>query len=340
MTYGYGGRRSLYLELADADGNLERPLLVDGWYASDAKLTVRGGFLAMDRREFYRSLRFVKPEAGLLERFARLAESVDPERAVQAYAQRWGLLDLCVHQLPIGHSQEQLPVSFATSGGAILTFNSEVDCRSISGKEPVASWLYWSRQAAALLAVLSRLRGSDSARSEDWLALAEEAPWASKEPRGVDLREDASLWTTRVAKVGVPLKVQQDVASGAIATWLRLAGVGVELRWRAGVPEIGTSGRGQLAALGLQILLAGVDSSGWLMCPGCGNLHAPPKKPFRPPTYCEPCRTKKVPQQLASRRFRAKKKAADPAFLEAEQERARQNRKRTRTAPAKAKQGP
>jgi hypothetical protein len=330
MTYGGGRRRSLYLDLVDADGNLERPLLVDGWYAPPpSALSVRDGCLEMDRAAFFKSPRLVKPEAAMLERFARLSESGDAEQAVLNYARRSGLLDLCVHHMPYDHPPVGLPVSFATNGGVILTFDPVAGCRSLAGKEPVAAWLYWSRQAAALLAVFSLLRRGDPARPEDWLVLAEDPPWVAGEPRAADLRDEAKSWVGRLARGEVPLRWQQDVASGAIETWLRLAGVGVQLRWTHGVPEIGTRGGGLLGSLGLQILLAAVDSSGLLMCPGCGHLHAPAKAPFRSHKFCEECRKELVPEKLASKRLRIKK-SASPAFREAERERARENRRKKR----------
>ncbi len=313
--------------MVDAEGNLERPLLADEWLAPGSSVGVRDGCLDVDWRAFAKAPRVVKAEPPMLERYARLADSeAKAEQAVVRYASRWGMLDLCGHQLPQEHGSTPLPIAFATTGGGVFTYASSVECRSLFGKEPVATWAYWSRQAAALLAVLSRLRGSEPARSEDWSVLSEDAPWVAQEPMTqglLNVREHARLWTAELVEGRVPLQTQRDVASGAIETWLRLAGVSLELRWPKGVPEIGFRGGGLLGALGLQILLAAVDSSGWLLCPGCGRLHAPRTTRYRRRSYCATCRAAKVPQQRASQRSRAKK-AADPAHREAERARVRE----------------
>lgn len=336
MTYGRSDRPQFLRDrvdpdanLIDEDGNLERPLSLDGWYTSAPSLTVRDGQLCVDRRLFSRSPSYVTPAAGILEQFIGLAEAADPERAVLEYAQRWGMLDLCVHQLPHEHAQEGLPISFATNGGVVLTFDSEVTCRWLVGREPIATWLYWSRQAAALLAVLSRLRGGMPARGEDWVTLGKVGPWAVSEPRAVDLHDDADRFVSRL-RDGAPLSLQQKAVSGAVETWLRLGGVGFRLVWRHDLPEISTRGAGLFASLGFQMLLAAVNSSGWLVCRGCGSLHAPPKGPGPRPVYCSTCRQENLPQRAASKRSRSKK-ADDPAYREAERARSEQNRKRKRT---------
>jgi hypothetical protein len=336
MTYSTN-RQGRFLELADAEGNLERPLLADDWFAPGPSLSVRDGCLELDWLAFVKARRIVKAEPPMLERFARLGESGgNVEQAVLRYARRWGRLDLCEHQLPIDHGSTEVPLAFATTGGAIYTFLPGSDCRSLFWREPVATWVYWSRQAAALLGVLSHLRRSEPARSEDWSVLSEDAPWVAQQPVTQGLlrvRRDAGLWTAELVEGHVPLEAQRDVASGAIETWLRLAGVSLELRWPNGVPEIGFRGGGLLGALGLEIMLAAVDSSGWLMCPGCGRLHAPRKTRYRRRSYCATCRAGKVPQRRASQRSRAKK-AADPAHREAERARVREWRRLRAVASA------
>lgn len=336
MTYSTN-RQGRFLELADAEGNLERPLLADDWFAPGPSLSVRDGCLELDWLAFVKARRIVKAEPPMLERFARLGESGgNVEQAVLRYARRWGRLDLCEHQLPIDHGSTEVPLAFATTGGAIYTFLPGSDCRSLFWREPVATWVYWSRQAAALLGVLSHLRRSEPARPEDWSVLGEDAPWVAQQPvtqRLLGVRRHAELWTAELVGGDVPLEAQRDVASGAIETWLRLAGVSLELRWPNGVPEIGFRGGGLLGALGLEIMLAAVDSAGWLMCPGCGRLHAPRKTRYRRRSYCATCRAGKVPQQRASQRSRAKK-AADPAHREAERARVREFRQLRAAASA------
>jgi len=334
MTYESSGRRARQLELADAEGNLERPLLADEWLVPWSTFGVRDGCLEPDWTT-WGAWRVVKAGPPMLERFARLADSgAKAEQAVVRYARRWGILDLCEHQLSNDHGWAQFPIAFATAGVGVMTYASTLDCRSLFGKEPVATWLYWSRQAAALLAILSRLRRSEPALSEDWQVLCEDPPWLTREPVTQDLleaRESAKGWTARLVREDVPLDLQRGVASGAIETWLRLAGVSLELRWSHTVPEVGFRGGGLLGTLGLQMLLAAVDSSGWLLCPGCGTLHTPMRTRYRRRSYCDACLSLRVPQVLASRRSRAKK-AGDPTYREAERARVAESRRRKAAA--------
>ena len=338
MTYAWTNRQARWLELLDAEGNLERPLLADQWFAPGRSLTVGNGSLELDWKAGRGSYQPVRAEPPMLERFVGLASAGrNADEAVLTYARRWGVLDLCDHQLPWGHEwQVQLPISFATTAGGISTFATYVECRSLAGAEPIATWMYWSRQAAALLAILARLRRSEPGMAEDWAVLGEVAPWVAQEPVDeglLSVRDSARMWTDRLVGGDVPMETQRDVASGAVEAWLRLANVSLELRWPQGVPEVGFRTGGLLGALGLQIMLAAVESSGWLLCPGCGSLHAPPRTRNRRRSYCEQCRSTKVPQQKASRRSRAKK-AGNAAFLESERLRVKEWRRRQAEAPA------
>lgn len=82
----------------------------------------------------------------------------------------------------------------------------------------------------------------------------------------------------------------------------------LELRWPAkGSPGVGFRVNGLFGALGLQILLAAVGSSGLLWCDGCPNVIETPRKRGRPPRYCTDCKARHIPQQRADRRRQEKK---------------------------------
>lgn len=297
-------------DLVDEESDqLERPLLADPWVTPGASLGVQDGCLEVDGDLWYESLRDVKAEAPMLEDFVRLAESGrDSDQAVLEYARRWGLLELCQHQLPVDHGPVHVPIALATAGGGRYTFPISTTCHGLGGREPVAAWLYWSRQAAALLAILSHLRRSEPAPSKDWESLCENPPWVAPERL-----EEGTLANARLSMAGlvggrVPLEMQRKVASGAIETWIQLAGASIELRWPGVVPVVGFRTGGLFGALGLQILLA-AGSTSLVMCPGCGIWHAPPKGRHRPAKYCQTCRKANVPHNRASQMSRAKKSA-------------------------------
>lgn len=312
--------------LVDDDGNLDRPLRVDPWFAPG--LNFKDGRLEVDGHDW--PGRRVTPKPPMLEKFAQLgAPGRDDEQAVLTYARKWGLLNLCQHHLPIDHEDLQVPISFTVTGTARKTLVLPEQCRSswVLGGEPVSTWLYWSRQAAAILAILSRLRARELARAVDWSTLGEEGPWmAGASERFDDMRRHAELWTQSLVegyKVDAPAddaevekarrEVEQSVASGAIETWLRLAGAVFELRWPShGNPRVGFQVNGLFGALGLQLLQAAADSTGFAICAGCPNLIALSREPGRPSRYCADCQARHIPQRLADQR-RQKKPESESA---------------------------
>jgi hypothetical protein len=305
-----------YAGLVDEEGDLDRPVRVDPWFAP--RLRLKDGRLEVDRRDW--PGRAVKPKPPMLEQFARLgAPGGDRDQAVLTYARKWGLLNLCQHYLPIDHAEVLVPISFAVTGADRVNFLPPEPCQSlwVLGGEPVSTWLYWSRQAAAILAVVSRLRDGKWARAEDWSTLGEEGPWAAGAPER--LRLHAQQWTGSLAegyRIDEPAdaadvarrEVERSVARGAIETWLRLAGAAFELRWPAhGGPGIGFQVNGLFGALGLQLLLAAADSPGFAICAGCPTVFAPRRRRGRPTRYCADCQADRTPQRLADQRRQKKK---------------------------------
>jgi len=307
-------------KLADDEGDLDRPLRVDPWFAPGLRLS--DGRLEVDGHDW--PGRLVRPKPPMLEKFAQLgASGHDSGQAVLTYARKWGLLDLCQHHLPIDHEDLQVPISLAVTGMTRINVVLPGQCRSFSvlGGEPVSTWLYWSRQAAAILAILSRLREREWARAADWSTLGQEGLWMEGAPEGFDMfRRHAELCTNSLVK-GYGMEdgstaesekarreFEQSVASGAIATWLRLAGAAYELRWPSdGAPLVGFRVNGLFGALGLQLLQAAADSTGFAICAGCPNLIALRRGQGRPPRYCAECQEDHVPQRIADQKRQKKK---------------------------------
>jgi hypothetical protein len=310
-----------YDGLFDADeDSLDRPVRAKPWFAFGEGLHLRGDHLEVDREAWQGHA--VVPKRPMLEQFARLAApGRDHAQAVLRYAQQWGLLELCQHQLPMDtdrltdHEGMDLPFCFATTGMAQIWVTPSNPCRSLFGREPITTWLYLSRQAAAILAVVSRLREGQHARPEDWSTLGEEAPWVAGDAEPVwEMRGLAHDWTERLVAGHAPgpadssgddvrRDIERTVARGAIETWLRLGGAAFELRWPAqGRPEVGFRVGGLFGWLGVQMMLAAADSPSFAICLGCGLMFAPPRGPGRPRRYCDTCRDNNKPQQLADER--------------------------------------
>jgi hypothetical protein len=306
-------------KLADEAGNLDRPLRVDPWSAPG--LNLKDGRLEVDGRHW--PGRLVTPKPPMLEKFVQLGvPGRESGQAVLAYARKWGLLNLCQHHLPLGHEDLQVPISFAVTGPDRYTLALPDPCKSfwVLGGEPVSTWFYWSRQAAAILAIVSRLREGEWARKVDWSMLGEEGPWMAGAPETLGGRRSrAELWT-RSLEEGYMIdasvadaerarrEVERGVARGAIETWLRLAGVAFELRWPShGNPRVGFQVNGLFGALGLQLLQAAADSTGFAFCAGCTNLIAPHRGPGRRPRFCAECQARHIPQKLADEKRQKEK---------------------------------
>jgi hypothetical protein len=289
-------------DLRQEDGDLERPASGDEWDAPGESLSCDGTLLVIDRRRWIESVRTVKAGPQMLEDFANLAKATSSER-VLAYARHWGLLGLCQHYLPREHGEIQVPLALATAGGVSVTSLVPDDCRSLFEGEPLDVWKYYARQAYSLLGVFSRLRDSKSALVGDWEILGEFGPWTGFDTEDVELSKLAKLAISGLVSGEASVGRQQLAAAGAIRTWLQMAGVKVELRWGQSGPMVGFATGGLFGALGLQLLLAAVNSAGFVVCPECGVSHSPPRERHRPPKYCQACRDRRVPQARASANY-------------------------------------
>lgn len=319
MTHAPEDDRTGFDRLVDEDG-VQRRLVGGTWLTPGKAIGLRDDHLEVDWHHALKTYAAVRVTQELLRDFAALSSADRHPDAVRRYARRAGLLDLCQHHLPNGHEPWPLPISMLATNNA---FYPKIDCNSLVGKEPVSAWLYWSRQAAALLRVTDGLRFSKPVPQEDWDVLAEEAPWVAFEDANPTLRESASSWIAAVPKLS--LDVQRDVVADAITAWLQVSGVRIAMTWSDGKPEVRMHEDNLLGAVGLGLLLAATGATGMTLCPRCGNRPAPRSTRGRGPIYCEDCRTKKVPQKAARIKYRSK-----PAVKEQNRLRAKANRDRKR----------
>ncbi|MHB8459009.1 MAG: hypothetical protein ACYDB6_02970 [Candidatus Limnocylindrales bacterium] len=264
----------------------------------------------------------VRPEWPV-ERFAKLWQA--DEAVILDYAQQTGLLGLCSCGWPLGHPAT-VPGTLWPSAG--LNRGTVCTARSfLAQREPLATWRYWSRVAAAILSLAVALRGGRGGSSADWQALATTVPWASDSDRvGID-RLAAELALGGPESVGEGRYALADVVS----TLLRLADAHLAISWDIRGSRIDMRVQHGLGAafgrlvLDLALAVAGVE--GWAVCQ-CGA-------PFRPARrshageqrFCESCRSHGVPRRRAQDRY-YERRVTDPAFREAERERLRAYRAR------------
>lgn len=216
----------------------------------------------------------VSADARMLDSFLRLGDASDHE--IAGFAAKYGVLDLCKHQLPARHSAGCSPAE-------------DDDGRMW---ESMATWRDWSRRADAIMRVAAALRSEGVADPKFWsLALAGH-PAASWQPEVV-----ARPWW---------------VLAGVLDGWISAAGVTFGLLPVPGgvtfVPEPG----GLFGALGIQMALTTAGAAGMAACFGCGGLYAPSRKP-RGESYCSDCRGRGVPARVRKQRERARAESAGPA---------------------------
>src|SRR5664280_2517825 len=159
------------------------------------------------------------------------------------------------------------------------------ECRSLFGAEPISAWLYWSRQAAAILGVVTRLRAGEPMLASEVLTLTEAAPWVDGDPQALQLNELNNVLRAKAHEGLANADLFQHYASEIIQMWLRLAGVSLELRWPLARPEVGFGGGQLLGAVGLGLVLATVGATAWAICPGCGTIHGAEVTGGRPRKY-------------------------------------------------------
>jgi hypothetical protein len=266
-------------------------------------------------------------QSAMLGDFVDLADASD-EHAFGRYAQCWGMLGLCAHGLPATHDKTTLPESLARPGRSI-TFDAglgENRCMiSFLGREPIATWRYWARQARALLVVCARLAAGQPGGDAEWDELRAPGPWTRDWPA-------APLTIPSVEDfLGPPTAALQRHAAGeTLQHWLALAGVGLTVSWTGATPDMAWRSGGLFGALGMKLLLAASRVDGWALCAGCGKPHVPSRQARRGSgRFCSDCRTAKVPARTrASRRYDARR--TDPAFRQRERERLRAYRERQR----------
>lgn len=300
--------------VSDANGNLGRTASTDRWMAPDpGGITVGDERLHMSREAFAGS-RLVSGGRQMLERFADLYKRDDD--AIAVFAGRWGLLDICTHGIAAGHPGTQVPVSLGLMGPLTFTYFLRADCvQDVS--EPISVWRYWSLQCSALLSAASRLRDRRPPAPEDWHALFKMPPWAAygaSPSREAQQRiyEAQQISEERIRSGALGRDSEREVVAGAVSAWLHLANVGIAVRWEKRRPKIVVTAGGLLAGVALQLALAIGDADGWAVCTGCGKFHAPSRVPVPGrATYCETCRDSRVPERLASRAYRARKKERD-----------------------------
>jgi hypothetical protein len=282
------------------------------WKAFGSGVVLRDGHLVL---ESVGAAHTVKPSSEMLVGFAALERADDAD--VLAYAQQWGLFDLCGHDLVSGHGWTQVPVSLLVAGDHAFF---DPRCPAVRG-EPLAAWRYWAREAAALLRVTRRLQRSRRAEEADLLILGEAGPWAVPDYGSPGSR--LGYYAYRGFRLDT-IAAHRAIAGDAITTWFTLTRASNRLVWETGRPRLEFGGEGLLGGLGVQLLTTAAGTGRLEWCATC-PLPLIVKRATKGPYYCERCREQGEPQQDAHQKWYEKMRQ-DPARRAAEAERLRRYR--------------
>jgi predicted RNA-binding Zn-ribbon protein involved in translation (DUF1610 family) len=337
-----GGRAPRLPERAQRGEPLDRFVIGAAWWVPAAARIDQVGeeLLAMLVWSGEPPGREVRPGPGLFEDFLKL-EAAKSDAAVLRYAERWGPLWLCSHQLPAGHAEACVPLDaiqfLATSGTR----------RTVNWKEPVGVWRAMSAEASSVVRIARQLHNGQLAREADWerlfylprvmwdilhtqfaihlldpqgeasedqvvervVAILNEAYRAGNPDDADDGIEPATPQRRDVVmrhgmrQLRSSLDVQRFVLGEVINYWLRMSSVEPRLRWLAGKPDVMLAGRGLFAALAVQLMFECSRTDGLAVCISCGTPFLPPvRRPRRDHNvYCPDCGVKAAQRDAAAR---------------------------------------
>jgi len=260
-----------------------------------------------------RDHRYVTAADGpLLEEFVRLADQ--PPATIRDFAQRWGVLGICEHDMISTHHRAGRPaqlrvpavvsrhVSITKLDGSKadgwwrsgpskfwrLTFFGGCYLRELKPWlywEPLAVWRDYSRKARAVLNIAAKLQSDQLGDENDWRTILGSATWDRPDPKEYypedtgDVRQAKAIWEERFT-LGNHISQQ----------WLRLGQVRPILVWEHNTPRM-VFGNGTLfGALAMSLALAPSRTGGLGVCARCGTYFIPKRQPvLGRRQYCESC---------------------------------------------------
>lgn len=223
----------------------------------------------------------------LLLDFQKLADA--PAEAVEAFARRWGVLELCLHGLPAGIHRPP-----------------ECDFRVHRGehREPIFAWRRWAARAEAVVRAAMALHDEQLVGREIWEVLL---------PSDGDTSGDI-LGASFVGGI----HGERALLANEINNWLRWGRVVPYLEWlRSRSPTFAlavdaplTAGSGLFAALAVSLALTAAAAHGLALCSSCGDPYTPARKPQSGRRhYCPAC-GRRAAWRESKRRNKAKEQRA------------------------------
>jgi hypothetical protein len=260
---------------------------------------------------------------GLLEDFIKLIDA--SKEQIRAYAERWGVLQICKHGYSRSHNSATWPRSWlhlsrwaryvpeswcqplrfqcginqcgkkTPANKPLLPLYGEKGCLSMDfyeeGWEPIERWRYFSSQARAILKIAANVNQDLVAMPDDW-ELVYQAYKNELDPR-LDRQN---------------IDDNRRLISFALNDWLQLGDVRPQFVWKDEMPKLEIGGPTLFSHLAVQLTLVASRTQAIVFCSHCGNQYRPSKRPNRNRrNFCDKCVEKKVPVALASHDYRKRK---------------------------------
>ena len=195
----------------------------------------------------------------ILDEFVQL-ETGD-SAAVLNFARTWGPLELCPHNLPYQHDPvASLPVPLSLPPQLYANYIRRVGEFQLTGCfplgfEPIATWVFFARQAAAILRIFKRLRMRSSGNPLNWGIVFDET------------------MATR------PIDDQQICLTDVTQAWLNLGACRPSIN--RGIGGIQWTGADLFGELAVHLALSVQNVDGQAYCARCGKPFIPKKRPTR-----------------------------------------------------------
>ncbi len=242
------------------------------------------------------------PTEGVLTEFVRLASG--SARSILNYAARWGVLELCEHDLPRSHNPPAvMPGGLRVVNCGRVRLERESDPVMGPFVEPLEVWRALADRVKAIVNLAALLDNGEPGAGAEWL-VAMGVPDA--DPRGPHWKGSPFLLARQVQEL-------LDIGNvRPLFRWKGGANYGVEIGVSgAGMAGNAIRGSGLFGGIATQLAFALSRADGLAICSGCGNAYSVSEG--RPRTgerrYCKACRDAGVPARDRQRKYREQKKS-------------------------------
>lgn len=237
-------------------------------------------------------------EDRMFAEFMRLADASSSE--IASFAQIWGLLELCDHDLPNTHIPRRSWIDLDMVG---VTPCSEIWKANRPVQEPIRTWRRLTGQVRSLYDGARMMAAGDQLDDGHWAPVRDLVPGLLATSRREYLEEVGHVPTRKLVD-----ELDQTILLVGVQRWLNFGDVGFHLRWENGRGKITYGGVGLAGAIALQLALVVSGSTGLFFCSACNLPYAPIRRPRGEFHYCEDCHSVGIPARDRQRRSRAKRR--------------------------------